>query len=107
MVPLHLFSYKQHYAVPELITFNLSIITFSLSRTTVEVSHVAAGEHMVPGPFHIRDKKGFADKFDLPFSDVMHKLAYWDPVFGWKSFIHDVYSMLARALQNPTRTSNK
>jgi hypothetical protein len=30
----------------------LSIITFSLSRTTVEVSHVAAGEHMVPGPFH-------------------------------------------------------
>jgi hypothetical protein len=37
---------------PELITFSLSIITFSLPRTTVEVSHVAAGEHMVPGPFH-------------------------------------------------------
>jgi hypothetical protein len=36
----------------ELITFSLSIITFSLSRTTVEVSHVDAGEHMVPGPFH-------------------------------------------------------
>jgi hypothetical protein len=35
----------------ELITFSLSIITFSLSRTTGEVSHVAAGEHMVPGPF--------------------------------------------------------
>jgi hypothetical protein len=29
------------------------LITFSLSRTTVEVSHVAAGEHMVPGPFHL------------------------------------------------------
>jgi hypothetical protein len=26
----------------------------SLSRTTVEVSHVAAGEHMVPGPFHLK-----------------------------------------------------
>jgi hypothetical protein len=38
--------------MPELITFSLSIITFSMSRTTVEVSHVAAGEHMVPGPFH-------------------------------------------------------
>jgi hypothetical protein len=38
--------------LPELITFSLSIITFSLSRTSVEVSHVAAGEHMVPGPFH-------------------------------------------------------
>jgi hypothetical protein len=38
--------------IPELITFSLSIITFSLSRTTVKVSHVAAGEHMVPGPFH-------------------------------------------------------
>jgi hypothetical protein len=24
-----------------------------LSRTTVKVSHVAPGEHMVPGPFHI------------------------------------------------------
>jgi hypothetical protein len=29
-------------------------MTFSLARTTVEVSHVAAGEHMVPGPFHFR-----------------------------------------------------
>jgi hypothetical protein len=28
------------------------LITFSLSRTTVEVSYVAAGERMVPGPFH-------------------------------------------------------
>jgi hypothetical protein len=37
----------------ELITFSLSILTFSLSRTTVEViSRVAAGEHMVPWPFH-------------------------------------------------------
>jgi hypothetical protein len=34
---LHLSSYKQHYPVPELITISLSIITFSLSRTTVEV----------------------------------------------------------------------
>jgi hypothetical protein len=27
-------------------------------------------------------------KCDLPFtfSDVMNKLAYWDPGFGWKSF---------------------
>jgi hypothetical protein len=25
-------------------------------RTTVEVSHVAAGEHMVPGPFHSKTK---------------------------------------------------
>jgi hypothetical protein len=32
--------------LPELITFSLSIITFSRSRTTDEVSHVAAGEHM-------------------------------------------------------------
>jgi hypothetical protein len=40
--------------LPELITVSLSIITFSLSRTsTVEVSLVAAGEHMVPGPFHL------------------------------------------------------
>jgi hypothetical protein len=31
----------------------MSIITFSLSRSTVEVSHVAAGEHMIPGPFHL------------------------------------------------------
>jgi hypothetical protein len=31
----------------------MSIITFSLSRATVEVSDVAAGEHMVPGPFHV------------------------------------------------------
>jgi hypothetical protein len=29
--------------LPELITFSLSIITFSLSRTTVEVAHVASG----------------------------------------------------------------
>jgi hypothetical protein len=28
-------------------------MTFSLSRTTVEVSHVAAGEHMVRGHFII------------------------------------------------------
>jgi hypothetical protein len=28
-------------------------VTFSLSRTTVEVSHLAAGEHIVPGPFHL------------------------------------------------------
>jgi hypothetical protein len=28
-------------------------MTFSLSRTTIEVSHVAAGEHMGPGQFHI------------------------------------------------------
>jgi hypothetical protein len=48
---LHLSSYKQHY-LTELITFSLSILTFSLSRTTVKVSHVASGEHMVPGPFH-------------------------------------------------------
>jgi hypothetical protein len=38
-----------------IITFRLAImlaiITFSLSRTIVDVSHVAAGEHMVPGPF--------------------------------------------------------
>jgi hypothetical protein len=34
--------------LPELITLCLSIITFSLSRTTVEVSRVDAGEHMVP-----------------------------------------------------------
>jgi hypothetical protein len=39
--------------LPELITFSLSIITFSLSRTRVEVSNVAACEHMVPGPFHL------------------------------------------------------
>jgi hypothetical protein len=31
------------------------LITFSLSRTTVEVSHVDAGEDMVPGPFHLRN----------------------------------------------------
>jgi hypothetical protein len=37
--------------LPELITINLSIMTFSLSRTTVKVSHVAPGEHIVPGPF--------------------------------------------------------
>jgi hypothetical protein len=62
--------------------------------------------------FVIKNKKGFADKlsaecdqhfcykelsnenaqrwfkFDLSFtfSDVMNKLAYWDPGFGWKSF---------------------
>jgi hypothetical protein len=24
-----------------------------MSRTTAEVCHVAAGEHMVPGPFHL------------------------------------------------------
>jgi hypothetical protein len=30
----------------------MSIMTFSLSRTAVEVSHAAAGELMVPGPFH-------------------------------------------------------
>jgi hypothetical protein len=41
--------------IPDLITFSLSIIliTFSLSRTTVKVSHVAADEHMVLGPFHV------------------------------------------------------
>jgi hypothetical protein len=39
--------------VPELISFSLSIIAFSLSRTIVEVVHVDAGEHMVPGPFHV------------------------------------------------------
>jgi hypothetical protein len=47
------YTYERHgCTLPELITFSLSIITFSLSRTTVEVSHVGAGEHMVPGPFH-------------------------------------------------------
>jgi hypothetical protein len=39
--------------LPELITFSLSIITFSLPRTAVKVSHVAAGEHMIPGPLHL------------------------------------------------------
>jgi hypothetical protein len=48
-------SERQGCTLPELITFSLSIITFNLSRTTVEVSHVAAGEHMVPGPFHFQD----------------------------------------------------
>jgi hypothetical protein len=33
------------------------LITFSLSRTTVEVSLVAAGEHMVPGPFQFLNKQ--------------------------------------------------
>jgi hypothetical protein len=28
-------------------------MSFSLSTTTVDVSHVAAGEHMVTGPFHL------------------------------------------------------
>jgi hypothetical protein len=44
--------------VPELITIILSIITFSMSRTTVKVSHVAPGEHMVPGPLHYTFLKG-------------------------------------------------
>jgi hypothetical protein len=39
-------SERHRCTLPELITFSLSIITFSLSRTTLEVSHVAAGEHM-------------------------------------------------------------
>jgi hypothetical protein len=39
--------------LPELIRFSLSIIKMFLSRTTVEVSHVNASEHMVPGPFHL------------------------------------------------------
>jgi hypothetical protein len=32
------------------------LITFSLSRSTVNIrSHVAPGEHMVPGPFHFHE----------------------------------------------------
>jgi hypothetical protein len=40
--------------LPELTKFSLSIIIFILSRTT----NVAAGEHMVPGPFHLQIKSG-------------------------------------------------
>jgi hypothetical protein len=63
---------KRHGStLPQLITFSLSIITFSLSRTTVELSHVAAGEHMVPGPFHLlitvvhKTQENVVLKFDL------------------------------------------
>jgi hypothetical protein len=42
--------------VPEL-TISLSIITFSLSRTTVKVSRVAPGDHMVPGPFNFNSSR--------------------------------------------------
>jgi hypothetical protein len=38
-------------------------MTFSLTRTTVEDSHVAAGEYMVPGPFHFTTIKKFKKHF--------------------------------------------
>jgi hypothetical protein len=70
----------------ELITFSLSIITFCLSRTTVEVSHVAAGEHMVPGPFHsgqVKMKQAdiwFHRKKVPIYEDICTRILYLDIV---------------------------
>jgi hypothetical protein len=64
------YTYERHgCTLPELIRFSLSIITFSLSRTTVEVSHVDAGEHMVPGPFHSIIQIFSIDSFSLTISE--------------------------------------